>query len=50
VFRVRRVVFRVKRVVFAPARGVRATGGHHAKSALKNLYADNYQEGLRRYR
>jgi hypothetical protein len=39
VFRVRRVVFRVKRVVFAPARGVRATGGHHAKSALKNLYA-----------
>jgi hypothetical protein len=32
-------VFRVRQVVFAPRRGVRATGGRHAKSALKYLYA-----------
>jgi hypothetical protein len=40
-FRVKRVGFRVRWVGFAPARGVRATGGRHAKCALKNLYASS---------
>jgi hypothetical protein len=41
-FRVTRVAFRARRVVFAPTREVRATGGRHAKPALKYLYAFNY--------
>ncbi|MHC4230310.1 MAG: EAL domain-containing protein [Planctomycetota bacterium] len=40
-FRGRRVVFGGRWVVFSPTREVRATGGRHAKCALKNLSADH---------